>query len=69
MLVLQKELSDEPLTIWTVSHIGAFVGCFNLFAKSICAVRYGYDVIKVIVDVRSRAEEPFLSTNGEDLHT
>ena len=28
MLVLQKELSEEPLSIWAVSHIGAFVGGF-----------------------------------------
>ena len=27
MLVLQKELSDEALSIWAVSHIGAFVSC------------------------------------------
>ena len=31
MLVLQREISEEPLSIWAVSHIGA---CSNPIVKS-----------------------------------
>ena len=30
MLVLKEELSDEPLSIWAVSHIGAFLHRLSL---------------------------------------
>ena len=41
MLVLQREISEEPLSIWAVSHIGA---CSNPIVKSCRSVEVYCDV-------------------------
>ena len=79
MLVLQKELSDEALSIWAVSHIGAFVSCICILSSNhiICLQLQSYMVhcifpithrmwfvsSVVILCKRPRAEEPSLSAN------